>query len=86
MVDFNYGKSARLDAYLEKTIGDEGSLVKRQDNLTKQSSDIDKQVVDLERVVQSHRLQLIDSFVAMETAQAAIKQQMQFLSQRLGLS
>ncbi len=83
--DKTNGIAKKLGDYLEKTIGDEGTLIKKQDNLTKQAFDIDQQVADLERLVQSSRSRLIDSFVSMETAQASIKQQTQFLSQRLGL-
>jgi hypothetical protein len=35
----------------------------------------------MERIVQLNRQQLIDSFVAMETARSKIDQQMQFLQQ-----
>ena len=54
----------------------------KKDALTKQAAAIDTQVSDLERVVQSNRQRLIDSFVGMETAQAKINQQLQFLAQR----
>ncbi len=80
------GIATKLDAYMERLIGDDGSLVAKQDTLAKQASGIDIQVADLERVVQSNRQRLIDSFVAMEQAQSKINQQMQFLSQRYGLS
>ncbi|MEW6158465.1 MAG: flagellar filament capping protein FliD [Verrucomicrobiota bacterium] len=76
------GIAAKLSAYLDSTIGEEGSLVTRQDSLTKQISSIDTQITDQERFVQSRRQQLIDSFIAMEKAQAQINQQLQFLKQR----
>lgn len=80
------GLATQMDAYLDRLIGDEGTLVAKQDLLTKQASAIDTQVADLERVVQSNRQRMVDSFVAMETAQAKINQQLQFLSQRFGIS
>ena len=82
--DETNGLAARLDAYLENTIGDEGSLVSKQDNLTKQVTAIDDQIVDLERLVQSNRERLISSFVSMEQAQSNINQQMEFLQTRFG--
>ena len=47
-----------------------------------QVTDIDKQIADHERRVEANRQMLIRSFVAMETAQAKINQQMSFLSAR----
>jgi len=41
---------------------------------------------DLERLVQADIERMNASFVAMETAQAQIKQQLQFLQQRFGTS
>ena len=84
--DETNGIAVRLDAYLESTIGDDGTLVEKDTTLADQIADIDTQVADLERVVQSNRERLIESFVAMEAAQAQINQQLQFLSQRFGSS
>jgi flagellar hook-associated protein 2 len=78
------GIAARLSDYIDRTAGDEGSLVNHQDVLNKQSAGINTQVDDLERIVQANRQQLIDSFIAMEVARAKINQQMQFLNQRFG--
>ncbi len=78
------GLAAQLSTYLEATVGDDGSLVTRRSTLTKQSSDIDTQIADLERLVQANRSSLINSFVSMETAQSKINQQLQFLKQRFG--
>lgn len=82
--DGSNGIATKLAEYLDSTIGDEGSLVAKQDALTKQSSDIDTQVTDLEKIVQSNRQRMIDSFVLMETAQASINQQLKYLQQRFG--
>jgi len=82
--DPDKGIATKLKAYLEKTIGDDGTLIARQDALTKQSSEIDLQVTDLEKRVQANRLRLIDGFVRMETAQQSINQQLKFLQQRFG--
>ena len=82
--DPDKGIATKLKAYIEKTIGDDGTLIARQDALTKQSSEIDLQVTDLEKRVQANRLRLIDGFVQMETAQQSINQQLKFLQQRFG--
>ncbi len=78
------GLAVQFDAFLENTVGDEGSLIARQATLSKQSTGIDTQIADLERVVQSNRAALITSFISMETAQAKISQQSTFLQQRFG--
>lgn len=78
------GLAFKLGEYLEKTVGEEGTLTEKQDNLDKQIDNIDDQITEQERQVQVNRQQLIDSFVAMEEAQLRINQQMQFLSQRFG--
>ena len=78
------GLAVGLSAYLESVIGDDGSIVDKQDNLTRQASDIDTQISDQERLVQFRRDQLITSFLAMEQAQQRTNQQLQFLQQRFG--
>ena len=82
--DSTNGIATKLDAFLEKTIGDDGTLVDRQDRLSKQSAGIDTQISDQEKQVQANRQRLIDGFIAMETAQQRINQQLQYLSQRFG--
>ena len=78
------GLAVRFDAYLKTVAGENGSLLARQDSLTRQTSAIDQQVADLERTVQRNRARMIDSFIAMERAQAQTNQQLQFLLQRFG--
>ena len=78
------GVATTLSAYLDHAVGEEGSLVDKRENLTKQSTNIDTQVADLERKVLANREHLISTFIAMEQAQARINQQLQFLLQRFG--
>ena len=78
------GVAVKLDEYLEKTIGDDGTLIGRQDRLGKQSVEIDTQITDQEKVVQANRQRLISSFLAMESARQKSNQQLQYLSQRFG--
>ncbi len=84
--DATNGLGALLDNYITKTIGDSGTLVSHQDNLTKQSKAIDDQIADMERIIAADKDRMTASFIAMETAQAKINQQLQFLSQQLAKS
>ncbi len=77
------GVAARLNDFLEATVADEGTLDNRIDSLGKQSINIDSQIADMERMVQSNRQRMIDSFVQMETAQARMNQQLQYLQRNL---
>lgn len=79
------GFAAQMDAYLEATIGDGGSLVNRQNILTTQSKDIDTQISDMERLITDEKARMTASFVAMETAQQRSNQQLQFLQKQFGL-
>lgn len=82
--DETNGLAVRLDTFVEETIGDEGTLADKDAKLAKEIAGIDTQISDMERMVESNRQRLIDSFIAMETAQAQINQQLQFLMQRFG--
>lgn len=82
--DSTNGILSKLKTYLEAVVGDEGSLIKKQENNTKQSTNIDTQVADLERIVQANRERMIASFVAMESAQAQINQQLSYLQGQFG--
>lgn len=74
------GLAVKLNSLLDGIIGDNGSLVTQQTNLTKQSTTIDTQISDMEKQVLVYQQRLTDSFVAMEVAQAKINQQLQFLT------
>jgi flagellar hook-associated protein 2 len=85
--DSTNGLAVKLSAYIEKTTGDDGTLVTHQANLTDDAADIDKQIEEMERIVQAQKEALTNSFIAMETAQAQINQQMAYLQKNLqGLS
>ncbi len=80
------GVAVKLEAYLDKTVGDEGTLIDRQDRLTAQATKIDDDLISLERIVQQNRQRMIDSFIAMESAQQRSNQQLDFLKKQLGQS
>ena len=77
-----YGVANTYYDYLDNLLDDDGTLATTQENMTDQVTDIDKQIADHERRVEANRQVLIRSFVAMETAQAKINQQMSFLAAR----
>lgn len=78
------GLAVQLGTFLENTVSDEGSLVEKQSTLTSQAGAIDVDIENLERVVQQNRQRMIDSFIAMETIQQRVNQQLQFLQKQLG--
>lgn len=80
--DSSEGIATKLASYLDKTIGEEGTLITHQDNITKQIASMDTQISDLERVVQSNITSLTERFILMETTQARINQQLQFLQKQ----
>jgi len=75
------GLAVRFDTLMTNTIGDSGSLVTHQTSLTKQSTDIDTQIANLEKRVTADQTRMTNEFVAMETAQAKINQELSYLSQ-----
>jgi flagellar hook-associated protein 2 len=84
--DSTNGLAVNLNTYITQTTSDTGVLATKQANLTQQSADIDTQVADLERRLTDEQQSLTNSFVAMETAQANINQQLQYLSKNFGTS
>ena len=82
--DSTDGIAVKLLAFVESQLDDEGVLSDRMNNLNNQATDIDDQVERLEGFVQMRRQAMIDSFVAMESAQQKINQQMQFIQSRFG--
>ncbi len=81
--DSSSGLGTRLSTYLDNLTKDEGSLATRQETISKQSAKIDTQIEELERIVQSNRTNLINSFVAMENARSQLTQQSNFLSSQI---
>lgn len=78
------GLATRLTTYVATVVGENGSLVERRSNLSKQTTSIDTQIADLEKRVQSNRDMLLRKFYAMEQAQSKANMQMQFIAQKFG--
>jgi flagellar hook-associated protein 2 len=81
--DSTNGLATKLDTYLTNTVGDAGTLTNHQTNLTKQSAGIDTQIANLEKTITADSAHWTTEFQAMETAQAAITQQTQYLTQAI---
>ncbi|HEY0456222.1 MAG TPA: flagellar filament capping protein FliD, partial [Verrucomicrobiae bacterium] len=78
------GIAATLSTYLNDTVGDSGTLVTKQNTLSKEISDIDTQVANLEKQVLANQNRMTQEFLAMEQAQSKSNQQLQFLQQHFG--
>jgi flagellar hook-associated protein 2 len=81
--DTTNGLGHKLAAFLDKTIGDDGTLVAHQNTLTKQIAEMDTQIADLERVVQANKASMTERFVAYETASSTMNQQLAFLQKQI---
>ena len=77
--DETHGIAVSLASYLDRAIGEKGTLLAKQDGLTKQVSGIDTQIADMEKLVLANKQRMLDSFAAMETAQQKISQQLAYL-------
>jgi flagellar hook-associated protein 2 len=82
-LDSTNGVGTKLAAFLDKTIGDDGTLIQHQSNITKQIADMDTQIADLERNVLTYKERLTAQFVAYETASATMNQQLSFLQKQI---
>ena len=74
------GLAVGLAAFLERAVGDDGTLLTKKDNLDKQAASLTDQLTELERQVQLNRTRLISTFVQMEMAQQKTNSQLQYLS------
>jgi flagellar hook-associated protein 2 len=77
------GVVAKTDAYITRIAGDEGVIQTRQNTLTSQSEDIDRQVSVLEARLEDERVRMMSAFIAMEQFQARVNQQLDFLTRQL---
>jgi len=81
--DATDGLAVKLDDYFERTIGEDGTLIRHQTSLTKQSASIDAQITNLEKIIAADSAQWTKAFQAMEAAQAQINQQLAYLTQQI---
>ena len=81
-LDPTNGIATRLSTFLTGAVGDSGSVTTKLANLSKQSSDIDTRVADMERLVQDDIQRMNAGFVAMETSDAATNQELAYLQKQ----
>ena len=78
--DSTGGLAAKLDSFLTNLTGDSGTVVAHQASLTKQSTSIDTQVANLEKSIAADAAHWTNAFRAMETAQAQLTQELNYLT------
>jgi flagellar hook-associated protein 2 len=78
------GMATKMHEYLERIAGEDGDLADKQATFDDQVSDIDTQIAEQERQVLAVRAAMIERFVAMETAQSKINQQLQYITKSFG--
>ena len=81
--DTTSGWATGMNAYLNNTIGDTGSLVAHQTALTNQGKSIDTQIATLEKQVAADSAMWTTEFQRMETAQSQINNQLNYLTQSI---
>jgi flagellar hook-associated protein 2 len=77
----NSGMGVQMNAFINATIGDGGTLSTRQADLTQQSTDISTQISNLETKISNDTNQWNSEFQAMETAESQTNQELTYLSQ-----
>jgi flagellar hook-associated protein 2 len=81
--DSQNGWSSPFNAYLDNTIGDKGTLTNHQTSLTSQSGAITTQIANLEKTITADIKRWTNEFQQMESVQATINQQLQYLTQQI---
>jgi len=76
------GLAVTLNSFVDRTIGDSGTVTQKQTDLAKQSTDIDTQVANMEKLVQDDIAHWTTEFTAMESAQQAFNQQSAYLTKQ----
>jgi flagellar hook-associated protein 2 len=77
------GWAAQLNTFLDKTIGDDGTIPTHQASLTKQVNNLTDQINALEKKIASDSAQWTQAFQAMEQAQSKVNQELTYLSQQV---
>jgi flagellar hook-associated protein 2 len=77
------GWTARVNTFLDNTIGDNGTIPNHQASLTLQTNNLSTQIANLEKKIASDSSHWTSEFQAMEQAESQINQQMSYLNQQL---
>jgi flagellar hook-associated protein 2 len=82
--DATNGVAVNMNTYVTGLTGDNGIITTKETDLTKASSDIDTNIAAMERKILDDQDRMTSEFVAMETAQAQINQQKDYLTSAFG--
>jgi flagellar hook-associated protein 2 len=77
------GWTAKINTFLNNTIGDNGTIPNHQASLTLQTNNLSTQMANLEKKIASDSAHWTSEFQAMEQAQSKINQQLTYLTQQL---
>ncbi|HXS68000.1 MAG TPA: flagellar filament capping protein FliD, partial [Candidatus Polarisedimenticolia bacterium] len=81
--DSTNGWAAQVNSFLDKTIGDNGTIPNHQAALTSQTNNLNTQISNLEKKITSDSDHWTSEFQAMEQAESQINQQMSYLTQQV---
>ena len=81
--DSTSGLAARVNTYMDKTVGEDGTIASHRAALTTQSDNIDKQIASLEKQITADAAFWTSEFQAMETASSKSNQTLTYLTQSI---
>lgn len=81
--DSTNGWATQVNNFIDKTIGDDGTIPNHQANLTSQTNNLSTQIANLEKKITNDSAHWTSEFQAMEQAESQINQQLQYLSSQL---
>jgi flagellar hook-associated protein 2 len=81
--DATNGWANQVNSFLDKTIGDNGTIPNHLASLTSQTNNLSTQIANLEKKITSDSAHWTSEFQAMEQAQAQVNQQLNYLTQQL---
>ena len=78
------GFATRVNAFINDTIGDNGTIPNHNASLTLQTNNLTTQIANLEKKITADSAHWTSEFQAMEQAQSQVSQQLSYLTQQLG--
>jgi flagellar hook-associated protein 2 len=81
--DSTNGWANKVNAFIDKTIGDDGTIPNHKASLQTQTSNLTTQIANLEKKIALDSAHWTSEFQAMEQAQSQINRQMQYLTSQL---
>jgi len=81
--DSTNGWAAKMNTFLDNTIGDDGTIPNHQASLTTQSNNISTQISNLEKKITADSAHWTSEFQAMEQAESKINTELSYLNKQL---